>query len=333
MRRVVGLVVTGLGAFLVAFALLLRFWVPGYVLTFPLNEYSVTTMTGSNITYFSPSTLKEYTGVRATATQTIEGDVGSGSQSVAVWGSFTALEDTTNHVAIQYASQRSAFNRRSGELVNCCAAAIGSNTRVHQSGQGFRWPFGTQHRTYQVFDVTLLRPVPVQYEGTATIDGMTVDKFVEHVVNLRFGQQTLPGPLVGLKEQATVTLPEFLTATNTYWVDPLTGTPVDETQNQTVALEGSGGASKLVLLAGQLTQTPASVRAAVASAGQSHKKIKWIDDTGPLIGLLAGIVALAGGIALVWRAEEPWVPAYDDDEVADYVDLSGRVTPARAGLW
>ncbi|HUZ22565.1 MAG TPA: DUF3068 domain-containing protein [Streptosporangiaceae bacterium] len=315
MRRVIGLVITCLGAFLVAFALLLRFWVPGYVITFPLNEYSVTTMTGSDITYFSPSTLKEHSGVKATTTKTIEGDVESGSPSVAVWGSFTALEDTTNHVAIQYASQRSAFNRRSGELVNCCAAAIGSNTRVRQSGQGFRWPFGTRHRTYQIFDVTLLRPVPVQYEGTDTIDGMITDKFVEHVVNRRFGQQTLPGPLVGLKEQATVNLPEFLTATNTYWVDPVTGIPVDETTDQAISLEGSGGASRLVLLAGQLAQTRASVSAAVAGAGQSHKKIQWIENTGPLIGLLAGIVALAGGITLVWRAWEPWAPAYDDDEV------------------
>jgi hypothetical protein len=323
MRRVVGLVVTGLGAFLVSFALLLRFWVPSHVITFPLNEYSITTLTGSGITYFSPTTLREFSGVKATATKTIEGDVESGSPSVAVWGSFTALEDNTNHIPIQYASQRSAFNRRSGELVNCCAAAIGTNTRVRQSGLEFRWPFGTGHRTYQIFDVTLLRPVPVQYEGTATIDGMATDKFVEHVVNQRFGQQTLPGPLVGLRRQVTVTLPEFLTATNTYWVDPVTGIPVDQTLDQAIALKGSDGASKLVLLAGQLSETPASVAAAAASARQSHHKIQWIEDTGPLIGILAGLLALAGGIALVWRAAEPWVPAYDDDEVADFVDLSG----------
>jgi hypothetical protein len=320
MRRVAGLVVTGLGSFLVAFALLLRFWVPGQIIKFPLNEYAVTTLTGNNFTYFSASNLKEYTGVKATATKTVEGDVKSGSSSVAVWGSFTALEDTTDHTAIQYANQRSAFDRRSGELVNCCAAAIGSNTRASQSGQGFVLPFGTQHKTYQIFDVTLMRPVPLLFAGTGTIDGMAADKFVEHVVNRRFGQQTLPGPLVGQKQQATVTLPEYLTATNTYWVDPVTGAVIDATQDQTVALENSGGVSQLVLLGGKLTQTPASVRAAVASADKSHKKIAWIEDIGPLIGILLGIVLLILGIGLIWRAQQPWAPDYDDDDDDGYPD-------------
>lgn len=325
MRRVVGLVVTGLGAFLVTFALLLRFWVPSHVITFPLNEYSITTLTGSGITYFSPTTLREFSGVKATATKTIEGDVESGSPSVAVWGSFTALEDNTNHIPIQYASQRSAFNRRSGDLVNCCAATIGTNTGVRQSGLEFRWPFGTQHRTYQIFDVTLLRPVPVQYDGTATIGGMTTDKFVEHVVNRRFGQQTLPGPLVGMKQQATVTLPEYLTATNTYWVDPVTGTVLDTKLDQRVTLKDAAGVTRLTLLAGRLAETPRSVRAAVASAGRSHPMIEWMEELGPLIGLVVGIAALVVGIAVIWRSHEPVAPAYDDDDVVDVTgELGGK---------
>jgi hypothetical protein len=314
MRRVAGLTATVLGSFLVAFALLLRFYVPGQVIKFPLNEYAVTTMTGTDFSYFSPTSLTEYTHVRATATRTVEGDVNSGSSSVAVWGSFTALQDTTNHAAIQYTSQRSAFNRRSGLLVNCCAATIGAKA-VHQSGQGFTLPFGTAHRTYQIFDVTLLQPVPLTFAGTGSIDGMAADRFVEHVVNRKFGQQTLPGPIVGQKQQATVTLPEYLTATNTYWVDPVTGRIIDETTDQRVALESSSGATELVLLGGKLTETPASVAAAVASARQPHRKIGWIEDTGPLIGILAGLVLLIGGIWLVWGAERPDADVYDDEDL------------------
>jgi hypothetical protein len=52
----------------------------------------------------------------------------------------------------------------------------------------------------------------------------------------------------------------------------------------------------------------------VARADQSHNKIEWIQDLGPLIGILLGIVALVFGIAMVWRAQPPWEPAYDDDE-------------------
>jgi DUF3068 family protein len=324
MRRAAGLLLTGLGAFLVAFALLLRWWVPGQVIKFPLNEYAVTTYSGTGISYFSGTSLKEYTGVKATATQTVEGDVKSGTSSTAVWGSFTALEDNTNHVAIQYNSQRSAFNRRSGLLVNCCAAAVGSSTKVVQSGQGFVLPFGTQRRTYQIFDVTLLRPEPLAFAGTGTIDGMAALKFVEHIAHDRFSQQTLPGPLVGRKDQATVTVPEFLTATNTYWVDPVTGRPIDVTLDQTISLEGSGGAGKLVLLGGKLSQTPASVRSAVASAQQDHAKITLITSTGPLIGILGGVIALVPGIVLIARSQQPWVADYDDEEVVDLTGPAGR---------
>jgi hypothetical protein len=236
---------------------------------------------------------------------------------VAVWGAFTAIEDTTDHTAIQYASQRSAFNRRTGLLVSCCGASVGSSTKVVQSGQGFRFPFGTRHQTYQLFDPTLLAPVPVEFAGTGTIDGLPVDKFVEHVSNRRFGQQTLPGALVGERQLATVTLPESLTATNTYWVDPVTGATVDVTMDQTVALQGTTPAERLVLLGGTLSETPASVQAAVASSRQEHAKITLIQVTVPLIGIVAGLIALAIGIALVLRSPEPWVPAYDDDEVED----------------
>ena len=317
MRRVIGLTVTGLGAFLLVFGLLMRYWVPSQVIKYPLNEYSITTLSGNDITYFSPSLLREFPDVTATEVQTIEGDVPSGSSSVAVWGEFTAIEDTKDHTAIQYASRRSAFNRRTGLQVNCCAASVGSNSKVDQTGLGFRFPFGTRHQTYQVFDPTLLARVPFEFAGTGAVDGLPVDKFVEHVANRRFGQQTLPGSLVGEPQQATVTLPESLTATNTFWVDPLTGTTVDETINQTVELQGATPAERLVLMGGTLSETAPSIRAAVASSRQQHAKITLIQVTIPLIGIVLGIIALAIGITLVLRAPEPWVPAYDDDEVED----------------
>ena len=44
MRRVLGLTLTGLGAFFIVLGLLLRFYLPGQVIKFPLNEYVVTTL-------------------------------------------------------------------------------------------------------------------------------------------------------------------------------------------------------------------------------------------------------------------------------------------------
>jgi hypothetical protein len=318
MRRVLGLVLTGLGAFFLVLAVLLRFYLPGQVIKFPLNEYLVTTLTGHDVSYFSAKQLKVVTGVSAKATGTVEGDVTAGSSSTAVWNEFTSVQDLTNGAPIEYVTQRSAFDRRSGEIVNCCGAYVSvSNTptvKGHQSGLAFVWPLGTQKQTYQMFDPALARPEPFRYEGTATVDGMTTYKFVEHITNQQFTSQTLPGSLVGYPGLPTVTLPEYITETNTFWVDPVTGAPLDETASHTLGLEDITGATKLVLYNGVLTATPQTVRSAVNTASSAHSKIDLIEDIGPLVGLILGVALLALGIALIIGRRDTEEFAYESDE-------------------
>jgi hypothetical protein len=318
MRRVLGLVFTGLGAFFLMLAVLLRFYLPGQVIKFPLNEYLVTTLVGHDVSYFSPKQLSELTGVSAKATSTIEGDVAAGSGSVAVWNDFTAVEDTTNDAAIQYTSQRSAFDRRTGETVNCCGDYVTvSNVGTHyghQSGLAYAWPIGTQKQTYLVFDSTLAKPEPFRYEGTATIDGVGTDEFVEHVINQQFASQTLPGSLVGYADQPTVTLPEYITSTKTFWVDPATGQPVDVNENETLTLENITGATRLVLFKGDLAATPQSISGAVGAVNSYHLKIEVIQDIGPLVCLLLGVVLLVLGITVTVNRPDSEEFEYESDE-------------------
>jgi hypothetical protein len=323
MRRGLGLAFTGLGAFFIMLAVLLRFYLPGQVIKFPLNEYVVTTLTGQDVSYFSPKQLSELTGVTARATNTVEGDVAAGSGSVAVWTGFTAVEDMTNRQPIQYTTQRSAFDRRTGALVNCCGdyvtvSNVGKHTG-HQSGLAYVWPIGAQKQTYQVFDPTLARPEPFRYAGTATIHGVSTDKFVEHVTNQQFASQTLPGSLVGYPDQPTVTLPEYITETNTYFVDPATGEPVDVTENQTITLENITGATRLVLFKGDLAATPQSIASAVGTVNSSHLKIEFIEDIGPLVCVLLGVVLLVLGIALIANQPDLEEFEYESDETVGSV--------------
>jgi hypothetical protein len=315
MRRTAGLTLTALGAFLVTLAALLRLWVPGQVIKFPLNEYSVTTLTGTGVTYFNSASLQDFRNTQATEIITIEGNVSAGSTSTAVWSSFTALDDDTRKTLISRQSRVVAFNRRTGALLNCCGASVGSSTQVAQSGLGYRFPFNTAHRTYQVYDVTLHRPVPFRFAGTARIDGIAADKFVDQITRVKVGQQTLPAQLAGLPNSGDVTLPEYLTETTTYWVDPLTGIPVDMVLRQRTDLESTSGTPRLVLLAGTLAETPASVRAAVTAARKSHRLITWIEDLGPLIGVAGGALALILGIVLLWRSARPHQTVYDEEMV------------------
>jgi hypothetical protein len=317
MRRVAGLVASALGTFLIVLALLTRFYVAGQAIKFPLNESTVATLSASNVSYFSPALLAELTGVTMTDTTTVQGDEASSNSSRAVWNEFSYVYDQTNHQTFNYSLERLAFDRRTGALVNCCGAYIGTNTKLHFSGLGFVWPLGAQKKTYELFDTTLLRPMPTTYEGTAVVDGENTYKYVENVPATQSGTETLPGSLVGLKDQPTVSLREFYQATTTDFVDPATGAPVKVNSVQHLYLVDSSGTQVLNLLHANFTSTPASVASAVSTAKSDDAKISLVTVILPVIFGLLGIILIVIGILLARSRSEY---DYEDESAVDFED-------------
>jgi hypothetical protein len=315
MRRVAGLILTALGTFLFVLALLIRFVVVGDAVKFPLNENSITTLTASNASYFSPAKLAELTGVSMEDTLTVQGDNAAGNSSRAVWNEFSYVYDQTNSQAVQYGTQRLAFNRRTGELINCCGAAIGTNTTVKMSGQGYVWPFNVQKKTYQIFDTTLLKPQPTVYSGTAVVDGITTYKFVETVQPTKIGTQTLPGSLVGASGAQSVTLDEYDQSTTTEYVDPTSGAPVEGVSNQHLYLVNASGAPALTLLQANFSTSPKSVAAAVKTAKHDDSEISLVSVILPVVFGLAGIILLVMGVILTMsRRPDSYDGGYEEEE-------------------
>jgi hypothetical protein len=327
MRRVIGLVLGGLGAFFIAAALLTRFYVAAQVLKFPLNEYHVTTLQGDNATYFSPVKLTDLSGITMRVTDTIEGDVEAGSSTRAVWNEFTYLYDVTNGTPYQYTSRRQAFGRRSGELVNCCGAFVGSNanTAVRQSGLAAVWPYGAKKETYMVFDYTLDKPTAFHYAGTDTVEGTTAYRYVANVPPQQFTTQTLPAALVGLAGilgQSPVTLPEFYQANDTYWVDPATGAILNANEDLKITLQDTSGVQRLVLIQGNLNMTPQSIHDSVKADAPERTRVQLLTAIIPLLAGLLGIALLGIGVVLTLTAREPAQPYADaGDERLDSVDV------------
>ncbi len=300
MRRTIGLTLAGLGAFLVVAAVLVRTYVGGQLIKFPLNEYVKTTLLAKNVAYFSPALVRNVTGATIRVTDTVKGDAKAGNSSTAVWNEFTYLYDVTNKKEFAVSTRRAAFNRRTGVLVDCCGASVNGNSTIRQTGfSGYVFPIGTQKRTYQVFDTTLNRPMPFRYEGTGTLDGITVYRFVEHVAPTQAGSQKIPGTLVGLG-QSLVTLPMYYAATNTYWVDPATGGLLYTTQNQKQYLQDSTGKHRLLLFDGDIVMTPQSLHVSVGLDSTGRNELFWFQDLGPMLAGVLGLVLLVAGIVLIW---------------------------------
>ncbi len=316
MRRGLGVTLTGLGAFFIVLAVLFRFYLPGQIIKFPLNEYSVNTLIGHDMTYLSSSTGLEVSGATLRAVSTVEGDVAAGSSSTAVWNQqvYTFDITTSNNpgALLSHTSQRQAFNRRTGVLENCCGAEVGKK-KVHESGQGFLFPFNTKKQSYQVFNTTTDKPETYRYMGTTTVAGDTVYRFTEVINNQQIGTQTLPGSLVGIK-QTSVTLPEVLTANDTFYIDPVTGVPVKAVQDDKITLQNpTTGATALVLESGTLTSTQQSINASLRTVKSAHLAITLIQTIGPLVAGLVGLILLIFGVLLVLSAADA-EDYYEDEE-------------------
>ena len=312
MRRVSGVILVGLGAFFVALALMLRFYVAGQLVKYPLDEYQVSTLQGSNVTYFSATKLKDLT-VNVTVTDTLRGDVAAGNNQRAVWNEFTDTRDTTNGVEIQPSTRRVAFDRNNGQIINCCGNQVNGDTSVNQTGLAFFWPFGAQKETYKVFDTTANKPLPASFAGTDTVDGLTLYKYVENVTGEPAGSQTLPGNLVGMKGQPSVTLPEYYSGTNTYWVEPSTGSPVKVTQSRQLTLRDTTGNTRLLLFSGNLDMAPSTVADIASKTKKSKSQINTVNSIAPLAGLLVGLVLIVIGLVLAAAGRErPFDEAFDD---------------------
>jgi hypothetical protein len=311
MRRVAGLVLSALGTFLIVLALLTKFVVAAEAVKFPLNENTITTLIANNASYFSPSVLTEEKGATLQDTLTTQGDNAAGSSGTAVWKQFSFVYDKTNFLDVSYSTQNLAFDRKTGVLQNCCGNAIGTNTNVHVSGQGYVWPLNTQKKTYQVFDPTLMKTVPAVYSGTASVLGEQTYKFVENVPATKVGTQAVPGSLVGQPSVATVTLDEYFAGTTTEWVDPITGAPVQGTSAQHMYLQDSNGNEALTLIDATFATTPSSVASTVQTAKNYDSEINLVEFILPVVIGLVGAVLLVMGLVLYFTRRE--VAEYEEE--------------------
>jgi hypothetical protein len=327
MRGIIGLILAGLGAFLILVAVLLPTWVVGQVVKFPLNEYETATLQATNASYFSASSLSEKTGVTMEATYTIKGDASKGNSSTAVWNEYSYVYDITNHQPVQQQSRTFAFDRRTGQLVDCCGASVNGDTSVRQTGLvGYVFPIGTQKQTYQVFDTTLKKTMPYRYVGTANVLGIQAYEFVEDVAPTQIATLSVPGSMVG-STSATVSAPEFDQLHLIYYVDPATGALINVNEHQTTSLRNPDtGATALVLFDADLIATPATLAKIVALDNKGRNELTLLETTLPIVLGIAGGVALIAGIFLARKRRDDME---DLDVVPREMATSAAAEPAR----
>jgi Porin PorA len=307
-------VLLGLGAFLVVVAALLRFYAAPQLIAAPDDVYETDTLVSPHSSYFDEGQLVTWRDVRLTYTLTIRGDQRASSGKIAVWDSFASLADPKLHNVVNSVYQRSAFNRRTGQLVDCCGASVNNSTQIKQTGIGLFWPIGTKKQTYTVFDNNSMKSWPAHYAGEAKDTGVQTYKFTQHVPATRVDVMTgVPTSLLHISGPSrNVVAYRYYEADNTFWVDPRTGVLVDEEVKAQSYLTAANGQGKLTAVNLDLRMSPASRHSLADQANKNATSITTLSVLGPLaLGVL--------GIILLLAATSPWryFRRHDGDEDDD----------------
>ena len=297
MRRDIGMVLAGLGAFLIVLAIALPTYIAGHVIKFPLNYYYKATLVGPDTTYFSASEVKEVSGATVNAIYTLKGDAAAGNSKTAVWDLFTYVYDTgvpqgADHSnAIEIQTRAVAFDRKTAQLENCCGHNLQGKPVTESGIVGYVFPMNTQRKTYYVFDTTLLKAVPFTFAGTDTVDGVAVYKYNNYVPPTKIGFTAL-----------SATDPEYYSVNLTYWVDPETGALVKVLEQQDEYLINPiTSARTYTLFHTTLAPTAASVQAIVNIDKSGKLKILLFETVMPIVLGVVGAGLLVWGVLLARR--------------------------------
>jgi hypothetical protein len=111
-----------------------------------------------------------------------------------------------------------------------------------------------------------------------------------------------------------VTLPEFYSVKETYFVDPVTGVPIAVDQNVQQTLQDDAGTTRLVLLSADFKTTSASVASNVNTVKDATDKINALKVIAPIVAGLLGIILIVVGLVL--SRLQPEDDEYEDDDEA-----------------
>lgn len=301
--RVVGRVLLGIGVFLLVLAPFMRFYAYPRLAVAPIDQTLKIVSEGPGANVFDRATL---TNIKAnlTATRLVQGDVDAAQEQgddVDVWVVTVSTIDAKGNVRSRTVD-RAAFDANTSEAVNCCQEYISTNKGVNRpvkhQGLIFKFPFDAQKQTYQFWDLTLRRALPMVYRGTESINGVTVYKYVQTIKPTPSAEpQQLPANLLDLPGTGQVSAQAYYSNIRTVWVEPETGVVIrgQEQQYNTLRAEGK---DRLITTKVTIGYTPESVKMLSDTYGDKGSQLHLIRTVLPLIALIAGLVLVGVGLFL-----------------------------------
>lgn len=298
MRRGVGMVLVGLGVFLLVLGVLLRFYAYPALAKAPLDQDSETVSVAPDSTYLDIGALEVVEGETLTATRRVQGDVAAGNDDRAVWDVFVRVENEANDL-VTATTDRVAFDRKTSEAINCCGESLNGDAAKHE-GIEYKFPFNAEKTTYQYFDTTLGEAFDMVYQESEEVGGVTVYRYEQRIEPVQIAELEVPGSLIGRSEDS-VPVGRFYSNTRRVWVEPDTGVIVKGQEEQFSTLRDDTGEDVLTVTDATLTFNRATVAEQAKTAKDNARTLGLLRTLGPAVLGLVGLILLVLGLALTLR--------------------------------
>ncbi|MER7763428.1 DUF3068 domain-containing protein [Streptomyces sp. NPDC097619] len=325
MRRRASLVLLSLAVFCTALAPLLRWWMFPAFAKIPAGQYQEVVLEAKPATLLDYGTLQPREIPKITIVQTLKGNVERSREIEADAGRDVVVWDALSYVVgpdgkmVSQVPERYIFDAHTQDPVHATGEMVDGDP-VRRTGIEFKWPFFTEPRDYLYFDAQTRTSAPIHYVGPRTFRGMEVYYFEQTVpwTKVPF-PKTMPvkgfDPATIEKGFGTT---RWYTTKRMFWVDPVTGAPVNGEEIHTEELRGGTLAAnapgqRLVMFDAHVKMREDYLRHTLDLVAANRTKILVLHTYAPLGLAVTGVVLL--GLSL-WlearsrrRAGDPPAPA------------------------
>lgn len=283
--RKLGLVLALLGGFLLMLGILAKWYAPGQLMRTPLNVDTTTHLDGEATIGSDPAGPVKVTSITRTNSE-------KSTDDTVVWVNSTCVvkdegdvpdcvsADDPQKRLVSASVDNFATDRKSALAVN--DSKLLPPDAVPHEGIVNKWPFEAEKKTYPYWDGTLNETVDAKFIDTVDFDGLETYQYQVKV-------DEAPAEVTdGIKGTYT-------TEKNIY-VEPLTGSIVNQTENRVMKTEDGDNVVTL-----DIEFTDAQKKTSVEESKTNVSSLNLIRSIVPLVGFIVGIPLLLLGLFLTRR--------------------------------
>ncbi|MET9437515.1 DUF3068 domain-containing protein [Streptomyces sp. NPDC006551] len=314
MRRRASLVLLSFAVFFVAMAPTLRWYAFPRLAKIPPNQYQETVLEAKPATLLNYSTLKAEKIEKLTIIQTLKGNVEESrkierdaGRDVVVWDSLSFVAGPDGKM-VSKIPERYIFDAHTQEPVHATGEMVDGDP-VRREGIEFKWPFLTERRDYQYFDAQTRTSAPIHYKGTQTFRGLEVYYFEQ---TIPWTEVPMPKamPVKGITPEilADSGLTRWYTTKRMFWVDPVTGAPVNGEEIHKEELRNARammGQDTVTVFEGHVKMREDYITAIVELVESNRLMVLLLVSYLPWSFLLLGLALFALALWLEARARRP----------------------------